>query len=124
MICAQTDFWTELRDSLTTHLTATDIGIMVVLLTIALALLSWVFSRTVWPQWREARRRRRLYRTLCRTSGLTGPERRALARALRLARLPDPALIFVKRSSFEQVLPLLQLDKSLADSIARKLYSE
>lgn len=121
---AQSDFWGDLRDSLVRHLTGTEIGIMVVLLAIGLALLSWVFSRTVWPRWREARKRTRLYRALCRMTRVTGPERRVLARAAKLARLPDPALIFVKRSAFEHVLPILQLDKQLADSLIRKLYSE
>jgi len=72
---------------------------------------------------REREPGRRLFRRLADANGLTAAERRLLRRAAERAAAEDPALIFFRRSLFEESAGFLETDPREVDRLRRKLYS-
>lgn len=89
---------------------------------LALVALGFLLHTLFSARGRLAREGRRLFHRLADASGLPRAERECLLRLARHAGLPDPALVFVRRSAFEGAVHELRVEPAAADSLRRRLY--
>ena len=63
-----------------------------------------------------------LFNKLCRDNGLNGTEVRVLKKLAQAYDIPDPVMLFLRRSLFESGAAKGNLDTAVAEQLRKKLY--
>jgi len=96
--------------------------ILVLLGVAALAAAGILLHAFFSPRARSSRLMDRVFLRFAAASGLTGPETSLLRDVARALALENPAILFVRRSLFENAASQFGMDAAQADSIRRKVY--
>ncbi len=98
---------------------AVELGLALALVAIVAFFLRWPFSAAA----KRQRAMDRRFAQLVKAHGLGRPERRLLAAMARSLGLDEAAMLFVRRSLFEQAAGRVPPDPMRLDELRRRLYS-
>lgn len=95
-------------------------NVYILLGTLGLLIFTFIFVNAIYPAMKQKREKSGLFKRLGDLCQLNAHEARILYRIASASRMEEPAMIFVKRSAFENIAHTLE--PHLSDAIRRKVY--